>query len=58
MSTAAGPAATGDGVLEAGMVYVAVVFAGRYLIRYLTRNLTAGMQEPGQTAEQGKNAGM
>jgi len=40
------------------MVYVAVVFAGRYLIRYLTRNLTAGMQEPGQTAEQGKNAGM
>jgi hypothetical protein len=38
--------------------YVAVVFAGGYLIRYLTRNLTAGMERPGETAEQIKNAGM
>ena len=51
-------AATGDRVLEAGIVYVAVVFAGGYLIRYLTRNLTAGMERPGETAEQVKNAGM
>jgi len=50
--------ATGDKVLEAGIVYVVVIFAGGYLIRYLTRNLTAGMHEPGQTAEQVKNAGM
>jgi hypothetical protein len=28
--------ATGDRVLEAGIVYVAVIFAGGYLIRYLT----------------------
>jgi hypothetical protein len=50
-------AETGDGVLEAEMVYVAVVFAG-YLVRYLSRNLTAGMQKPGQTAELVKNAEM
>ena len=31
--------ATGDRVLEAGIVYVGVIFAGGYLIRYLTRNL-------------------
>ena len=37
---------------------MAVVFAGGYLIRYLTRNLTAGMERPGETAEQVKNAGM
>ena len=51
-------AATGDRVLEAGIVYVAVVFAGGYLIRYLTHNLTAGIERPGETAEQVKNAGM
>jgi len=51
-------AATGDRVLEAGIVYVAVVFAGGYLIRDLTRNLTAGMERPGETAEQVRNAGM
>jgi len=50
-------AATGDRALEAGMVCVAVVFAG-YLVRYLSRSPTAGMQKPGQTAEQVKNAGM
>lgn len=49
-------AATGDKVLEAGIVYVAVVFAGGYLIRYLTRNLTAGIEKPGETEEQVKNA--
>jgi hypothetical protein len=51
-------AATGDRVLEAGIVYGAVVFAGGYLIRYLTGNLTAGRERPGETAEQVKNAGM
>ena len=40
--------ATGDKVLEAGIVYVAVIFAGGYLIRYLTRNLTAGIKKPGE----------
>jgi hypothetical protein len=39
------------------MVYLAVVFAG-YLVRHLSRNLTAGVQKPGPTAEQVKNAGM
>ena len=50
--------ATGEGVLEAAIVYVAVLFAGGYLIRYLTRNLTAGIEKPGETQEQVKNAGM
>jgi hypothetical protein len=50
--------ATGDRVLEAGIVYVGVIFAGGYLIRYLTRNLTAGIKKPGETAEQVENAGM
>jgi hypothetical protein len=51
-------AATGDKVLEAGIVYVAVIFAGGYLIRYFTRNLAAGIEKPGETAEEVKNAGM
>ena len=51
-------AATGDRVLAAGIVYLAVVFAGGYLLRVLTRNLTAGMDRPGESAEQVKNAGM
>jgi Protein of unknown function (DUF3307) len=50
--------ATGDKVLEAGVVYVAVIFAGGYLIRYLTRNLTSGIKRAGETAEQVENAGM
>jgi hypothetical protein len=50
--------ATGEGVLEAAIVYVAVLFAGGYLIRYLTRNLTAGIEKPGETQDQVKNAGM
>ena len=50
--------ASGERVLEAGIVYVGVIFAGGYLIRYLTRNLTAGMEKPGETAEQVENAGM
>jgi hypothetical protein len=37
---------------------VAVIFAGGYLIRYLTRNLTAGIKKAGETAEQVENAGM
>jgi Protein of unknown function (DUF3307) len=50
--------ATGERILEAAIVYVAVVFAGGYLIRDLTRNLTAGIEMPGETPEQVKNAGM
>ena len=50
--------ATGERVLEAGIVYVGVIFAGGYLIRYLTDNLTAGIKRPGETAEQVENAGM
>src|ERR1700722_19090253 len=50
--------ATGERVLEAAIVYVAVLFAGGYLIRYLTRNLVAGSEKPGETQEQVKNAGM
>jgi hypothetical protein len=50
--------ATGERVLQAGIVYVAVIFAGGYLIRYLTRNLTAGIKKAGETAEQVENAGM
>ena len=50
--------ATGERVLEAGVVYVAVIFAGGYLIRYLTRNLAAGIKKPGETSEQVENAGM
>ena len=51
-------AGTGERILEAAIVYVGVVFAGGYLIRYLTRNLTAGIEKPGETQEQVKNAGM
>jgi hypothetical protein len=52
-------AATGERVLEACTVYVAVMFAGGYLIRYLTRNLGTGMEMAGGTAEEEvKNAGM
>jgi hypothetical protein len=50
--------ATGERVLEAAIVYVTVLFAGGYLIRYLTRNLTAGIEKPGETQEQVKDAGM
>jgi hypothetical protein len=50
--------ATGERILQASIVYVAVVFAGGYLIRYLTRNLTAGIETHGETPEQVKNAGM
>jgi len=50
--------AIGERVLEAGIVYVGVIFAGGYLIRYLTRNLTARIKKEGETAEQVENAGM
>jgi hypothetical protein len=50
--------AAGDKVLEAGIVYVGVMFAGGYLIRYLTRDLSAGIERPGETSEQVRNAGM
>lgn len=50
--------ATGERALEAAVVYVVVVFAGGYLIRYLTRNLSAGIEKPGETAEQVANVGM
>jgi hypothetical protein len=49
---------TGERVLEASIVYLAVMFAGGYLIRYLTRNLTTGIKTPGETPEQVRNAGM
>jgi hypothetical protein len=49
---------TGEKVLEALVVYVMVVFAGGYFIRYLTRNLTAEIEKPSETQEQIKNAGM
>jgi hypothetical protein len=49
---------TREKILEAGVVYAAVVFAGGYLIRYLTRDLAAGIERPKETAEQVKNAGM
>jgi len=51
-------AATGDRVLQAGIVYLAVVFAGGYVIRYVTRNLVAGVKTSGETPEQLTNAGM
>jgi Protein of unknown function (DUF3307) len=51
-------AATGERVLEAAIVYLAVVFVGGYLIRYLTRNFTAGIEKPGETPDQVRNAGM
>ena len=50
--------ATGERVLQAAVVYVAVVFAGGYLIRYLTRNLAAGIHKAGETPEQVNNAGL
>lgn len=50
--------ATGERVLEAAVVYVTIVFAGGYLIRYLTRNLTSRIEKAGETPEEVKNAGM
>jgi hypothetical protein len=50
--------ATGERVLQAAVVYVTVVFAGGYLIRYLTRNLTSRIEKPGETPEEVRNAGM
>jgi Protein of unknown function (DUF3307) len=50
--------ATGERVLQASVVYVAVVFAGGYVIRYLTRNLAADIHKAGETPEQVKNAGL
>lgn len=49
---------TSERVLQAAVVYVAVVFAGGYLIRYMTRNLAAGIHKAGETTEQVKNAGL
>jgi len=49
---------TGERVLEAAVVYVAVIFAGGYVIRYLTRGLAMEVERGGETQEQLKNAGM
>ena len=49
---------TGERVLQGAVVYIAVVFGGGYLIRYLTRNLAAGIRKAGETTEQVKNAGL
>ena len=35
-----------------------MVFGGGYLIRYLTRNLSAGIETSGETTEEVENAGM
>jgi len=45
-------------VLVGALVYVAVVFAGGYLIRYLTRSLAAKVQADGETQEEVRNAGL
>jgi Protein of unknown function (DUF3307) len=50
--------ATGEKVLEGGIVYLLVMFAGGYLIGSLTRDLGTGMETTGGTAEQVKHAGM
>ena len=50
--------ATGERVLEAAVIYVAVIFAGGYFIRYLTRGLAAEVERAGETQEQIRNAGM
>jgi len=50
--------ATGEKILVAAVVYLTVIFAGGNLIRYLTRNLAAGIEKPGETPEQVNNAGM
>jgi hypothetical protein len=49
---------TGERVLEAAIVYVSVIFAGGYVIRYLTRGLAAEVERAGETQEQIKNAGL
>lgn len=49
---------TGERILEAAVVYVAVIFAGGYVIRYLTRGLAIEVERGGETQEQIKNAGM
>jgi hypothetical protein len=43
---------------RSGNCLCGVIFAGGYLIRYLTPNLTAGIERPGEAAEQVKNTGM
>lgn len=50
---------TQDRVLQAAVVFVAVVFGGGYLIRYLTRNLSTGAGRAlGESATQLRNAGL
>ncbi len=51
--------ASQDRVLQAAVVFVAVVFGGGYLIRYLTRNLSTGAGRAlGESATQLRNAGL
>jgi hypothetical protein len=46
-------------VLTVAVLYVAVIFGGGYLIRYLTRSLTLQLpQSVGEDAEEIRNAGL
>lgn len=47
-----------DYVLIAGVIYVAVIFAGGYLIRHLTRSLSQNLQVGQETPDELRNAGM
>jgi hypothetical protein len=50
---------TRDLILSGGIVYTAVVFAGGYLIRYMTRGLLGGVSlQLGESVEQLTNAGL
>ena len=53
------PSATRDLLLSGGVVYAAVVFAGGYLIRSMTRGLLGGVSvRLGESVEQLTNAGL
>ncbi len=45
-------------MLAIGVIYVLVVFAGGYLIRYLTRSLARNLVPDGETKEELTNAGL
>ncbi len=47
-----------DRVLLSGIVYILVVFAGGYLIRYLTQSFLDGVKLANETTPQLRNAGM
>ena len=49
---------TPDAMLLLGIVYILVVFAGGYLIRYLTKSFLDGVKLTNETTPQLRNAGM